>query len=529
MKYKVLISGKLHPQAIQAFQNNPKMLVEYRPDCPAQEVAEIISDYHVLVSRSETDIDRTLLEKALNLKVIGRAAVGVGNIDIEYATQKGILVINCPGKNTNSAAEMTMALLLSMFRKVPQAYQTLKSGGWDRHRFSGFELRGKKIGIVGLGNVGHRVAMMARGFDMEVFAYDPYIAPKVFERYQAKQVHQLADLAACVDIMSFHVPLNDETKGMADLTILEKMHAGSYVLNAARGGVIVEADLLTALQSGHIAGAGVDTWEAEPRPNPALLKHENVYCTPHIGASTEEAQLAIGSTIYEQVHKAMSGSVVDYPVNLPEVGTIDHPILKSYAILAEKLGSLAAQILEFNPQDVRLYYRGSLADFDQTLIKLAFLKGYLTHAVDDYVSYVNVLQHAEKKGLTLFEEKDPGFTAYSSALKVQVSSGSNKLQIGGTVFDSSAIRLSLINDYHFELEPNGTFVLIENLDRVGVVGKVGTFFANESINIDSFYLSRNKKGGTAMSLVRVDNALTQTQVKQLCSIENIVSAKLVLL
>lgn len=524
MTFNVLISGHLHEDAISGFKANKNFSVTYIPDCPRAELLQHLAICHVLVTRSETDVDRDVIIAAPELNVIARAAVGVGNIDIDFATEKGILVINCPGKNTNSAAELSLGLMLSMFRNIPQANTTMKGGGWDRHRFTGRELRGKRIGIVGLGNVGHRVAKFARGFDMEVFAYDPYIAPQVFERNGVKPFSDLAEMLKQTDVLSVHVPLNKETKHMITGKMLDRMPAGSFIVNAARGGIIHEKDLFERLKSGHIAGAGIDTWEQEPKPFPELLNHPQVWATPHIGASTLEAQIAIGETILEQVEKAVDGGVVDYPVNLPNVGVMDSPIVKSFGVLAEKLGSLVGQIIDFNPAQMSISYRGDLASFDHSIIKLGLMKGYASQVVDGYVSFVNAAQHFEKMGINISEVQDPEFQSYKSALKIRVSGPDGKsLSVGGIVFDDRYPRISLLNDFYFEVEPTGELLLIENEDRPGVVGDVGHFLASNNINIDSFSLSRNRKGGRAMAIIRTDASLTPELVSNLKKIKNIVN------
>ncbi len=528
MKHNILITGTLHPIAIEKFKNNLSVELNYRPECPREEIFQEIKNAHVLISRSETDIDQKLIDAGPQLKLIARGAVGVGNIDIDYATEKGILIVNCPGKNTNSAAELTMGLLLSMMRKIPHAQETMKKGGWDRHRFTGFELRGKKIGIVGLGNVGHRVAKFALGFDMEVFAYDPYIAPEVFRRHGAIQCESLFDIAKKVDILTLHIPLNKETKNMITKEILYAMPSGSYLLNAARGGLVSEEIILEALSEGQLSAVGIDTFEKEPKPNPNLISHPNVYCTPHIGASTVEAQILIGQTVYEQVMKSLEGQVVDYPINLPEIGVIQNIFVKSYAVLAEKLGSMLGQLLEFNPTKMMIQYRGSLSKEEHHLIRLSLLKGYAGHVLNEYVLFVNVNSHIEKMGIKIEEKEDPSFQSYRSAIKISVAGQTpeEKLMLGGVVFDETNIRLSLINDFYFEVEPMGHMLIVENHDRPGVIGDLGNFLAKKNVNIDTFHLSRNKKGGKAMALIRIDSPLDGKELPQLQNLKNIIRVKL---
>lgn len=519
----LLITGALHQVAQDGFKEYPGFHVDYSPDLPRGEILKKIKNVHILVTRSETTIDRELIDAAPELKVIGRAAVGVGNIDIPYATAKGILVINTPGKNTNSAAEMTMAIMLSMLRNVPESQAKMKSGGWDRHKFVGNELRGKTIGLVGIGHVGHRVAKFCRGFDMEVLGYDPYIGPAIFQKHGVVRCDSLTELVEKVDILSVHVPLNAETRGMIDFELIKKMKKGSWLVNAARGGVIEEEAIISALEINHIAGAAIDTWDNEPNANPELVADDRVYVAPHIGASTVEAQRAIGLTIVEQIIKAIEGGVVDHPVNLPSVGVVDSQLMKPYTVLAEKLGSFAAQILEFNPVKVSISYRGDLAEEeDHSFIKLGFKKGYASRAVDTYVSYVNADNLFDNLGVTIEEDLDPNFDGYRSAIKMKIfGENGEKLTVGGIVFDGEYPRISLVNDFYFEVDPQGHFIVMENNDKPGVIGAVGTLLSENNVNIDSFDLSRNKKGGKAMALIKVDTALSVPQKRALSKLDHI--------
>jgi D-3-phosphoglycerate dehydrogenase len=525
----VLITGKLHDIALQMLRRDPALRIEDRPDCPKDYILTHGKNVNILVTRSETTVDKEIMDACPELRFIFRAAVGVGNIDLPYATQKGILVVNVPGKNTNSAAEMTMALLLSMLRNVVPAQTHMKSGGWDRHRFNGKELRGKSVGIVGLGNVGHRVAKFCQGFDMPVFAYDPYISPKVFAKYGVKLCPTLKDLASHVDILTLHVPLNQETKGMITSEVLSAMKKGSYLVNAARGGIVREKDLLNVLETGHLAGVALDTFESEPNPLPELIAHPKVWCSPHIGASTDEAQIAIGETVADQILKVIKGGVADHPVNLPEIGIQQEPIIAAYSVLAEKLGSMVGQILTFNPRKIVLAYRGDIAKRDHAMIRLSWMKGYVSHIVDDYVSFVNVKRYFEGMEIKLEEREDDEFTAYKSAIKVTIEGDDEQLEVGGVVFDDRYLRLTLINDFYFEVEPSGPALIVENFDRPGVVGNVGSFLAQHGINISSFHLSRNKKGGMAMSIINIDGELKGPDLAAMKKLENIKNVKCMVL
>ena len=528
MKSRVLITGKLHPSAIEAFVNHQSFDIDYRPDCARADLEMAMREAQVIVSRSETRIDKELIDIAPELKVIARAAVGVGNIDIDYATEKGILVINTPGKNTNSAAELTIGLIISLLRKLPSAIQQVRSGGWDRHRYVGREMRGKRIGIVGLGNVGHRVAKFCLGLDMEVRAYDPYISPEIFTRHSVKSVTSLEELAKASDILTLHVPLNKETRHMISNDILEQLPHGAYIVNAARGGVVDEELLLSFLENGKLSGVALDTYEDEPTPKVQLIEHPKVIGSPHIGASTEEAQIEIGRAIFDQVVKAVHGHVVDYPVNLPNIGVIEHPILKAYSVLSEKLGSFIGQMLQFNPKSIHISYRGDIAGRDTTILRLSLMKGYLQQNIDDYVSFVNVERHFQQLGIAITEQNDHSFSSYKSAIKIMIEGEQDqKLTVGGVVFDERYLRLTLINDFYFEVEPQGSLLIFTNKDRPGVIGHLAGFLGKNEINISSFNLSRNTQGGQAMAVVSIDGKLQSELITDIQKLPNIESVQLV--
>ena len=526
--WSVLVTGAISKEAVKKLSQDDRYNLKFKPDLSREDLFKHIKDVHILITRSETAVDKELLSRAGNLKIIVRAAVGVGNIDLDVATSRGILVINTPGKNTNSAAELTFALLLSMMRNVPQAHSHVKNGHWERHQFTGLELKGKKIGIVGLGNVGHRMAKFAHGFDMDVSGCDPYIANEKFLHYDVKEYPDITSLAKNIQILTVHVPLNDQTRYMIDHSVISKMTPGSFLLNTSRGAVVNEDHVLKALDKGHLAGVGIDTWENEPSLNKKLVAHPKVWCSPHIGASTYEAQELIGETVIEQLNKAVDGFVVDYPVNLPHMGTANLSLVKPYTILSEKLGSLAAQLLNFNISRVEILYRGGLADLDQSFIKLGFMKGYSERVVTEYVSYVNAQSHFERLGIKVEESLDKDFQSYKSALKIVLSnSKGEKLSVGGIVFEQEIIRLSLINNFYFEIKPDGHFLVIENEDKPGVIGDVGAYLAKKNVNIESFILSRESPGGIALALVKLDGQIPSDHVEEMIDIPFIKSVRAV--
>ena len=517
---EVLVTGKLHERGLAGLRAIPEVSIRYHPDCPAARLHALVRTCQVLVTRSETTIDRALIDRAPRLRIIGRAAVGVANIDLKYATTKGILVVNCPGKNTNAAAELTFALIMSLLRNVHAAATHMQRGGWDRHRFKGRELRQRKIGVVGLGHVGHRVCKFAHGFDMEVYGYDPYLPQARFAQYEVKRIDSLATLAEICEILTVHVPLNPETCGMIDRDIMRKLGTQGILINAARGDVVVKEDLLQALEQDEIGLVGLDTWHDEPRIDARLRTHAKVFGTPHIGASTEEAQLAIGVTIAAQVKKAIEGGVVDFPVNVPYSTVIDSSLHRAFAVLAEKLGSLIGQIVTTTPTHVKIKYSHELGSFP--LLRLSWINAFLQQTVNDYVSIVNCEAHLQRLGIQL-EEETCALTPRTSMEVVVSDAQNNRTAVGGVVFDEEKPRLAHIDNYKFEIKPSGRFLLLRNRDLPGVVGDTGSFLATESINIGSVFLSRQRRTASAMAMIEIDSALSQDALQRLLAINNVLS------
>jgi len=523
---KILITGALHPIALERFQEEKDLDIDYQPDLPYPQILEIIENYHCIISRSETKIDAPLIEKGKKLSVIARAAVGFGNIDVNYATQKGVLVFNTPGKNTNSAAELAIMLMLAVIRKLTNAHKSMESNFWNRHEFTGTELQGKTIGLIGLGNVGHRVARFLNAFDCEVLTYDPYVSKSYCEKHQVKTV-ELDALLTQSDIISLHVPKNQETINMIDTPEINIMKKGVIIINTARGGLVNEQALQEALKSGKIAGVGIDTWDIEPVSEHPLKNFDNVVMTPHIGASTIEAQIRIAKSVSENTIKALQGGIVSSPINLPEVHIIHDQKTQLYAELAGKLGSFSRQFIDKNllPKQIEFLYRGDLPSEDWAVIKLSYLKEFLSQTVDIGVTYVNVLQIAAEKHIEISEKEDKHFSNYESAIRISIMGENSQLSIGGTVFGSNIQRLSYINNFVFEIMPQGMILAIENIDLPGVIGFVGTLLAKNNINIQQFELSRNQKGGKAMALVVVDETVNKEIIQQLLDHELIKKVK----
>jgi D-3-phosphoglycerate dehydrogenase len=511
----ILITGALNPLALNRFKKENDILVDYRPDLPYQEIIKIIAKYHCIISRSETTIDQKLIDTGKNLSVIARAAVGIGNIDVEYATKKGILVFNTPAKNTNSAAELSVMLMLAVMRNLPSAHNSMAADQWNRHHFTGTELLDKTVGLIGLGNVGHRVAHFLNSFGCKVLAYDPYVTDKYCKEHKTEPV-SLETLITESDIISIHTPKTKETINMIAREEVDKMKQGVFIINAARGGLINEDALCYGLQSKKIAGVGLDTWDIEPVKNHPLKAFPNVVMTPHIGASTLEAQTRIATSVSEETVKALNGEIVTSPVNLPDVHVFKNALISAYSSLAGKLGNFSRQFIDpdFHPQQIEFLYRGNLKAEESSLIKLTFLKELLQNTVDTAVTYVNVMQIAQLKELVISEKEDKNFSAYESAIRIRIQGKDDLFSIGGTVFGSN-LRLSYINGLTFEIAPEGTILSIENDDTPGVIGFVGTTLAKGEININRFELSRHNRGGHAMALVMTDDDIEEKILRDL--------------
>lgn len=521
--YKVLITGALHKEAISRLKACPELEIDYRPDLPHEEIKRIVAPYHCIVSRSETDIGKDLIDCAPNLKVLARAAVGYGNIDVDYATEKGVLVFNTPALNTNSAAELTIGLLLAAIRKIVPAHGTMKGGGWDRHRFTGTELMGKTIGIVGLGNVGHRVARFCNGFDMQVLACDPYIPDETFERHRTRKV-DLQTLLKESDVVSVHTPKNKETTGMISTKEIAMMKDGAIVINAARGGIIDEKALLDALKSGKVAAAGIDTWNVEPPKGNSFAELPNVVMSPHIGASTEEAQYRIALAIADQVPKALMGGVVDSPVNMPQIRMLEGNLMSSYVVLCERLGSFAAQYMDFKASALSCVFRGDLIKQDCRLLRLAFLKGFLNRSLS-YVSYVNAEQRAESAGLAVNQVEEPAFTGYESAVKFILSGASASFEIGGVVFSGPHPRITLVDGYSYEAAPEGDFILVRCRNKLGVLASISGILDKHGVLIKRIDFSDSKARKRTMFMFRVGGSVPEKALDDLKSLDHVMMVR----
>ena len=467
---------------------------------------EIIGGYDAIVIRSQTKLDADLIERAERLKVIGRAGVGVDNVDVEAATRRGIVVANAPESTVVSAAEHTIGLLVALARNIPQAHAALKQGRWERSSWGGIELAGKTLGVLGFGRIGQQVARRALGLGMRVVAYDPYVAGERFRELGAERAETPEDVYAVSDFVTLHLPLTAETRGSVGATAFEAMRPGVRIVNAARGELVDEDALLAALRSGHVAGAALDVFVEEPYSGP-LLELDSVVATPHLAASTGEAQDRAGLIVAEQVAAALEGGLVTNAVNIPVVGADDLQVLGPYVPLAARLGRIAMELADGIAEEFAITVYGGLADYDSRLLTVAALNGAFQGRADGPVNYVNAPLIAAEHGIEVREERSRSARDYTNLVRVELRSGKSRVRVAGTTIGSDN-RLWLVNilGFEIELELAPLFVLCRYDDAPGVIGRVGTKFGEAGVNIAGMTVSRSRRGGKALMVLTVDSA-----------------------
>ncbi len=465
---------------------------------------DIVGLYDAIVVRSATKLTAEVIERATNLKVIGRAGVGVDNVDVEAATRRGIVVANAPESTVVSAAEHTIGLLVALARNIPQAHAALKQGRWERKTYGGIELAGKTLGVLGFGRIGQQVARRALGLGMRVVAYDPYVAAERFRELGAERLETPEEIYAAAEFITLHLPLTDETRQSIDADAFAHMRDGVRIVNAARGQLVDEAALLAALQSGKVAGAALDVFSSEPYSGP-LLELDTVVVTPHLAASTDEAQDRAGVIVAEQVAAALEGGLVSNAVNIPAIGAEDMEVLGAYVPLAAKLGRLALELTGGRADEIVITAYGGIADYDTRLLTVAALNGAFQGRADRPVNYVNAPLIARERGIEVREERSQSARDYTNLLRVEVEVGGERTRVAGTTIGSEN-RAWLVNALGFdiELELAPLLVLFRYDDVPGVIGRVGTLFGDAGVNIANMTVSRSRRGGKALMVLSVD-------------------------
>lgn len=522
---KVLVSDSLSQRGIDILKK-AGLEVDVRTGMKPDELKACIGEYHGLVIRSATKVTSEIIEAAGNLKVIGRAGSGLDNVDKTAATKKGIVVMNTPGGNTITTAEHTIALMFALARQIPQATASMKSGKWDKKSFMGIELYMKTLGIVGIGNIGKQVAIRAQAFGMNVIGYDPYLSEDNAKEIGIEKV-ELSELFSRSDFITFHTPITAETKNIVNKNTIQGMKDGVRIINCARGGIINEADIYEALKGGKVAGVALDVFENEPPGDNPLLTVDNVICTPHLGASTEEAQENVAVAVAEQIADYLVHGVIRNAVNFPSVPAEQVHKLQPYLTLAERLGSFASQVFEGAVTEITIEYRGDASELNTAPLTIAAVKGFLTPILEETVNFVNAPIIAKERGIGVQEMKSADAGDYQSAIVIRIKSDGKENVLAGTLFSRKDPRIIKINNYPVEIVPEGNMLFIYNNDRPGVIGNIGSYLGQCNINIARMHFGRETAGGRAISVVSIDTPVTQAQLGEIKKMPNILSAKVV--
>ncbi len=520
-KMKVLVKEKIAETGIDILKQHFE--VEVRTDMTDAELKEKINDYDAVIVRSATQVTADILENATRLKMIGRAGVGVDNIDVKAATQKGIMVVNAPGSNSLSVAEHALGLLLAQVRDIPNANASMHAGRWEKSKFKGEEITGKTLGILGLGKIGVLTAQRAKGLRMQVIAYDPYVSPERFEELGIERAETPDQLYAASDYISIHLPKTPETIGMINDEAFAKMKKGVRIINCARGDIVDEAALVRALESGQVASAGLDVFSKEPLPSDSpLLKFANVIMTPHLGASTTEGQDRAGLIVAEQIVAGLTGGVVSYAVNIPAVSEEAMRTIGPFLPLAETLGQLMASIAEGPLSKVTVQYSGEIAEQDTRLLTLAATKGLVQVGAEETVNYVNAPTLAAERGLQVSEARDRRSPDYTNLITLKAVDREGELNTAGTVFGPrNRMRLVQVYRHDIDIEPSAHMVFLRYEDVPGMIGRIGTIIGGHGINIAFMNVGRKKVEGKAVMGLALDDPLPASVLDELRNIPGV--------
>ncbi len=523
---KILVSDKLSDEGVRILREGG-LDVDVNIGLKPEELKAIIGGYDGLVVRSATKATAEIIDAGKKLKVIGRAGAGVDNIDIAAASKRGIVVMNTPGGNTVTTGEHAIAMMMALTRNIPQATASMKEEKWDKKSFSGREVYNKTLGIVGMGRVGSVVASRAKGLRMNVIVYDPFISQEVAEK-QGIELAELEEIYKRSDYITVHTPLSKETRGLIGKEAFEMMKDGVMILNCARGGIIDEKALLEALNSGKVSGAAIDVFEKEPPEDWSLVKHPHVICTPHLGASTLEAQENVAIAIAEQIVDYLQKDVIRNALNAPSVGVEMLAKMRPYIELAEKMGlftgQVMGQIISDRLQRITINYCGEAATLDTEPITIACLKGLLS-VVSDEVNYVNAPILVKERGIDLVTSQSSKDEVFANMIELTVELDSGKRYLAGSVFNPDDLRFVKIDNYPIEVIPEGYMLVVYNQDKPGTVGRIGTILGESGINIARLFLGRDRQQGTAIIIINLDNEMPDDVIESIKSVPNALSVQ----
>lgn len=526
-KPKVLVADPVSDRGIAELQEGGIIDVTVKTGLKEDQLLEIIGQFDGLVVRSQTKVNAKVIEAAKNLKVVGRAGVGVDNVDVESATKRGIIVMNTPAGNTISTAEHAFSLMMSISRNIPQADASMKAGKWDRKSFEGVELYGKSLAILGMGRIGTEIARRAIAFGMRVYAYDPYLSASRARSLQVELVERLDEIVPLADYITMHMPLTDETKNMLNAERLAKTKKGVRIINCARGGLIDEAALYEALKSRQVAAAALDVFEVEPPPADYPLRTlPNIVLTPHLGASTAEAQENVGIEVAQQIRATLISGEVRNAVNMPNVDAKTLAIIGPHISLGAKLGRFLSQIAAKRCDSLNINFSGKLNDQDTTSITRAILKGFLATASGGEVNEVNAPAFAAQLGVKVTESRESTAGDFAELIELTATGEGGWVSVAGTFFGNTA-RIVKINGRHVEARPDGVLLIYENKDRPGMVGWIGNLMGKHGVNIGNMSLGRTEAGGNALAVLNLDSTPTDAVLKEMLDEKDILSAQVV--
>ena len=524
MAPRVLISDALSPAAVQIFKDRG-VEVDFQPKLGAdkEKLAELVGNFDGLAIRSATKVTPKVLERAKNLKVIGRAGIGVDNVDIPAATAKGVIVMNTPFGNSITTAEHAITMMLALARQIPQADASTQAGKWEKNRFMGVEITGKTLGVIGCGNIGSIVADRGHGLRMKVIAYDPFLSPERARDLGVEKV-ELAELFRRADFITLHTPLTDKTSNIVDAKAIAQMKKGVRIINCARGGLVDEQALRAALDSGQVAGAAFDVFVEEPATANPLFNHPNVVCTPHLGASTTEAQENVALQVAEQMSDYLLTGAISNAVNFPSITAEEAPRLKPFVMLAEKLGSFAGQLTDTGITKVQLAYEGAVASMNTKALTSAAIAGLLRPMLED-INVVSAPIVAKERGIVVEEVTREAEGDYESLITLTVTTEQQTRNVSGTVFADGRPRIVNIKGIRMDAEFGPSMIYITNLDKPGFIGRFSSTLGDAGINIATFHVGREAPGGHAVALIEIDGELPADVLSKVRALPQVQQAK----
>jgi D-3-phosphoglycerate dehydrogenase / 2-oxoglutarate reductase len=524
--FKVLLLDGIDPAGVEVIARSKTIEPIVHDKISRERLMSMIADVDGIIVRSSTIVDRELMQKAGRLKVVGRAGVGVDNVDIDAATEYGILVMNSPGGSTTTTAEHTVAMLFALARNIPQAFLTLRNRQWEKNKFKGVELAGKTLGVIGLGRIGSEVARKCQAMGMNVIAYDPYINPDA----HLSSGFELADIGHVfeqADFISVHVPLSDTTRNLINKDAIARMKDGVRLINCARGGIISERDLYDALKTGKVAGAAFDVFEMEPNTDSPLFTLEHFIATPHLGASTVEAQRRVSEDICRQVSDYLLKNAVDGALNFPrlEAGTVER--YRHFVDLAARLATFASQICSGRMHTVSIRYSGEVCDMNLNYLTSLIVRSLLMPALREGVNLVNAMHVANQRGIRVQETRVPAPENFTNLILIELKTDVESHRVSGTVFTDKLPRIVNIDGYPLEVVPRGNMIFFTNNDKPGVIGAIGSVLGKCNVNIAGMHLGREHEGGKALALLLVDNPVDNDVIEQFRQVPNVLSARVV--